>query len=503
MRPNAPYVLVVAAFLCCIAGLARAQQYELAGVTAYDPVHLLGYAAGAVAARDGTVSGEGLADTIELIYREDGYFLAEVYLDPDGRTVLVEEGEIGDIVIEGADVRTAWLIRSYLEPLLGMRPVRRNAFERAIMLVEDIESIAASAEIDYPRGSDKARVRVVVEAGRAGSGFLTLDHPAREPGEAATLQFGQEFYGLLLPGDLLRLRLSGTTRFEDHDNSVWGSVTYRAPIGGAGAYGEAYFGSVAARRERSGALQETDLRGMTAILALGYPVLRDVETYGYAIVEARHASTDVDVAGTRFESGVVAAGLAWIHGRTTASGGAWEYALDLTIGQRVHDSSTIDDGDDHFFHLRGGLGIDHATEWFGPHSSFRAEFWGQITGNDLPGVEKFHLGGNDDERGYLFAEAQGDSGLSATLEVGRDFFPEYAYLRRVRPYGFIDAGLVANNDPSPDEFDHWLLASLGLGLEADLAGGVFVRGHVALPLVDGPATAALDPAFYLSLTKSW
>ena len=61
--------------------------------------------------------------------------------------------------------------------------------------------------------------------------------------------------------------------------------------------------------------------------------------------------------------------------------------------------------------------------WLGPETSLRAEVWGQYSPDRLPAIEEFHLGGREDERGYVFAEAQGDSGLSATVELGRDLFP--------------------------------------------------------------------------------
>ena len=142
--------------------------------------------------------------------------------------------------------------------------------------------------------------------------------------------------------------------------------------------------------------------------------------------------------------------------------------------------------------------------WFGPNSSVRAEFWGQLTPNRLPGIEEFYIGGREEERGYSFAEAQGDNGLSGTLEVGRDLFiGADDILRRVRPFGFFDVGYVHNNDPAATELGDETFASLGLGLDAEFAHGFFARSYLGVPLTDGPTTRTGAPAFYLGLTKTW
>lgn len=275
------------------------------------------------------------------------------------------------------------------------------------------------------------------------------------------------------------------------------------PVGGSGAYAELFYGNINARRDTSGALLATDIYGDTAVAAFGYPVVRDVETYGYALAEIRRSGTEVDVSGTVFDSEVEVAGLSWIFRRTLPRGGAYEYAVNISAGQRKSSATGFDDGDEQFSHLRLGFGYEHPTRWFGPDSTVRAEFWGQYSGDRLPSVEEFHLGGRDDERGYLFAEAVGDSGVSATLEVSRDLFPEAPGIHLLRPFGFLDVGYVSNNAPGASEVDEDTFASLGLGIEAVTRSNVTLRSYVASPLTDGPSTGAGDTTVYVGITKSW
>ena len=490
------------------AATSQERQYNLAGVTVYDPAELLGFAAQVTAQRRGKVTASTLAETIEVIYREDGYFLAEVFVGSDGQTLVVDEGEIGSLSIEGVNEATFRRIQSYMAPVVGRRAVTQREFERAMMLVEDIQSISATAEIDYPPGEMSAEVRIIASPEDDAFGYVTLDNPSREFGDEIILTFGQQFVSLLTPADMLRIEASGTLEFDGGDDSVWGALAYRLPLGGSGAYAEAYVGSVTARRDRDGTLAPTDLDGNTAILAFGYPVVRDVDTYGYTLLEFRRSTSDVDIdetgeETTKFDSDVDVLAATWIYGKALPEGGAWEYALNVAFGDRTSDPVGFDDGDEDFWHLRFGLGYEHPVTWFGPEGTVRAELWGQYTADRLPSIEEFYIGGREEDRGYVFAEAQGDTGVSATLEVSRDLFPEGGLLRRYRPFGFLDVGWVENNVPGPDELADETLASLGVGVDLEFPAGAFVRSYVAAPLLDGPSTDAGDPAFYLGLTKSW
>ena len=505
---KAPVCLAVAAiiYMCSVQhSHAQTASFELQGAGAYNAEEILSFAAQVELQRTGGVTAQGIARTIETIYREDGYFLAEAQVASDDRTIILDEGEIGSLSIEGVDQRTAALIRGYFEPVIGKLGVTLAEFERAVMLTEDIQSIAASAEIYYPDGQETAHVRVVAEQQDSSFGYVTLDNPAREFGDAATLTFSQEFVSLLTPGDLFRFELSGTAAFDGDEEDIYGSVVYRAPVGTAGTYGEVYLGNAVGDRDATGTLRQTDLDGNTAIVALGHPFLRSVDTYGYGLIEARRSSSDNDVNGvsTDFESTVNVVGASWIYGRALQNGGAFEYAANFSIGTRTSDADGFDDGDEDFWHLRAGAGYQQPVSWFGENSSFRAEFWGQYTPDRLPGIEEFYLGGIDDERGFAFAEVQGDSGVSVAFQAGRDFFPGTQYLRRVRPFGFVDFGYIENNDPSASETDDEFLSSVGLGVDLEFERGFYVQSYVAVPTTSGPDTDSGDPAFYLALSKSW
>ena len=479
------------------------ETYSVLGVSHYEPTELLTFATLLTQQQFGAVTPKGLAQNIETIYLEDGYLLAEVFLAADGRTLVVDEGEVGDIVIEGVDEDHFRLIEAYIRPLLAKRGLQQEDLERAIMLVEDIGSVTATAEFDYPVGAAHARLRIIGEELDRDYGSVTLDHPSRAFGEAVRLSLSQTYLSFFTAGDLLRFDLSGTTETDSDDTSVSGAVTYRMPLGGSGLYGEAYLGNVGAYRDANGSLQETESLGRTAILALGFPFVRNVDTYGYGLLEVRQSASEVDVADQTFESEADVISASWIYGKALTTGGALEYAVNVVYGEQRKEFQGVDDRDETFSHVRLGFGYEHPIGLFGPETTIRAEVWGQYTEDRLPGGEEFYLGGIDAERGYLFGEVQGDSGYSASLEVSRDLFPDSAHVNRIRPFGFLDIGQIWNNDPSTAEIADATLSSVGFGIDAEFTNGLFARSYVATPLEDGPFTQAGEPAFYLNLTKSW
>ena len=499
-------VAVTVIYICSVQPSdAQAASFELQGAGAYNAEEILSFAAQVELQRTGGVTAEGIARTIETIYREDGYFLAEARVASDGRTIILDEGQIGSLSIEGVDQHTAALIRGYFEPVIGKLGVTLAEFERAVMLTEDIQSIAASAEIDYPNGQDTAHVRVVAEQQDRSSGYVTLDNPAREFGDAATLTFSQEFVSLLTPGDLFRFELSGTAAFDGDENDLFASVAYRAPVGTLGTYGELYLGNVVGDRDATGSLRQTDLEGNTAILAIGHPFVRNVDTYGYGLFEVRRSSSDneVDDVSADFDSTVNVFAGSWIYGRALQNGGAFEYATNIAIGTRTSDADDFDDGDKDFWHLRAGVGYQQPVSWFGEHSAFTVQLWGQYTDDRLPSIEEFYLGGIDQQRGFAFAEVQADKGVSSSFEAGRDFFPAAQNVRRFRPFGFVDVGYVENNDPSDFEVDDDFFSSVGLGVDLEFEQRLFARAYVAVPTSSGPDTDSGDSAVYFAISKSW
>jgi len=488
-------------------GTGPTVQYGVQGVTAYDPEQLATFAYSHAAANSAAVEPELLAQAIELIYREDGFLLAEVEIlqQADGSLLFhVHEGFIEQIAIEGVDEKLFAAIRAYLEPLTQQRPLRQSAFERAIMLANDLSDVSLTTEFDYPEGAQGARLTVTGETLRQ-AGSITVDNPPREFGQAATVSLTQEIYSLLIPGDMLRLRgdLTGHHDSAGDGYSLAGTAYYRAALGPSGLYGEAYAGNVIGDRDAAGGFVDTELRGFEGGAVIGYPVLRNLHDYAYTLGEYRHSSVRSSGGGIDFRSAVHAVSGMVLYGHDSDLGAPTRLGGIFTGGWRDGAAPAgEDDGDDQFWHVRAAFATSQPLAAVHEDLSLVLDLHGQFTSARLPSVEEFHLGTRNSMRGYRSGEVSGDSGLTGSIEL-HHIAELGGGLRRINSFAFLDSGFVHNNAPGPDEVGEMSLASAGIGLRAFFDNGLSAHGWFGVPLVDGVTTGQYEPAVLIGLTKTW
>ncbi|HSW12140.1 MAG TPA: ShlB/FhaC/HecB family hemolysin secretion/activation protein [Solimonas sp.] len=131
------------------------------------------------------------------------------------------------------------------------------------------------------------------------------------------------------------------------------------------------------------------------------------------------------------------------------------------------------------------------------------QLWGRLAGQttDQPLIsnEQFSAGGMDTAAGYLEAEAQGDWGLGAQLELrspsigeGIRFGSAVQPIQELRLHAFLHGADLHLRGPLPDAStpDSTELLSTGLGLRLRLYSHFNTDLAWALPLIDGPTTNA-------------
>lgn len=259
---------------------------EVRGMTLYSPNDTWQYALAHLVQTQGQVTAPEMAKAIELVYREDGYFLARVHIVPGvqpGTAVLVvEEGHVGSIEVIGVDERTGQRIASYMKPVVDKGPVRLADFERALMLAGDLGGVSVRSEISYG-GGEMGRPDLKLHAKAVKSrGSIVIDSPPAADSLTATAL--QEFYSTFFAGDMLRAIVGGATDFNQSVGGTLGGY-YRAPIGNKGIYAEAYAGGTKYGRDLSGVLNNNYQQGFNAIALVGYPLLRDLDEFYYLLFE--------------------------------------------------------------------------------------------------------------------------------------------------------------------------------------------------------------------------
>jgi hemolysin activation/secretion protein len=148
-----------------------------------------------------------------------------------------------------------------------------------------------------------------------------------------------------------------------------------------------------------------------------------------------------------------------------------------------------------FFYFRGDL--SHEQELPGGWQAY-VKIHGQAANQPLVNSEQFGGGGMGTARGYLEAEALGDSAIFGTIEIRT---PSLLRTEREgektgdewRFYTFLDAGTLSLMDALPEQEDTFRLASIGLGSEIQIRKHFHGIVELALPLISLGNTQAHEP----------
>jgi hemolysin activation/secretion protein len=90
-----------------------------------------------------------VADAIESQYHAAGYPITRAFVPPQRVsngifTIRVVEGFVGGASVHGGDPAERALIRGYMDPVVGAKPLEMPALERALLLANDLPGVAAS-----------------------------------------------------------------------------------------------------------------------------------------------------------------------------------------------------------------------------------------------------------------------------------------------------------------------------------------------------------------------
>lgn len=134
----------------------------------------------------------------------------------------------------------------------------------------------------------------------------------------------------------------------------------------------------------------------------------------------------------------------------------------------------------------------------------RGRLAGQITGQPLVGPEQFSVGGADSVRGYYEAEAVGDLGAHAALEVrspnlrGALTDATTNWLDEAYWHAFVDAGFVRTKNPG-NALERTSLAASGMGLRLRVRKALSAQVDIAWPMRATDATEKHDPRAHMRL----
>lgn len=439
-----------------------------------------------------------LAQRIERLYREDGYFLTVVFVPQqqvaDGQVrIRVVEGYINAVTLEGEAGPARARIQRILNRITESRPARIAEVERALLLADDLPGTALRTVLR--RGSAPGASEMVVQLVRT-----PFDAVAAIDNRGSRFQGPLQSYGTLglnsptRLGDRIEAQFFSTLSRDQN----FGQLAYAVPLTDSGlslrVYGGAGYSEPGLDLRNIGYENKIGVAGVQ----LSYPVIRTrdlslaarggIDWYNSRTSVARGAPNDGKVLQGQSDTRPLRVGLdaslrdAW-NGINNAS---LRFHKGLDIFNPTAPDNPRNDrpgSDPRFFKTTGEIsrlqGV-WATEALSVN--LLGVVAGQYTTDLLPSSERFYLGGDRLGRGYYNGQVAGDRALATSLELQVNFamvndLDEPDSLIPIQLYTFYDLGWARSL--SLNERASTRIGSFGAGARIDFSQRVTGEVEVA------------------------
>ncbi|WP_242137810.1 ShlB/FhaC/HecB family hemolysin secretion/activation protein [Sphingomonas sp. TREG-RG-20F-R18-01] len=380
--------------------------------------------------------------------RKAGFPFASAYVAPQALAsgvlhVRLDAGTISAVRVIGAV--NALADRILTRALVTGQPVRREALERAILLVGDIPGV--SVKTSQLIRQDGFGILLVTIAEDRLSAYAQVDNRgSKEIGPIRTTLLANA-RGVFQPGDELGL-LSSQTPFQPSE-FVFVRARYSAPVDADGnvlsasaSYGRANPGAALSALNVVGESIDAAVRAST-------PLVRSRTRSLWANVEFRGLRSDQTLLGSAFRNDRLATLTGSVNGSTAAGGGVLTGEVAMVVGLPIpgvtHEGdarTSRSDGDARF------VTWGYALDWARPlarHISLVLSSEAQLASRPLLATMEIGAGGPAFGRAYDYAERTGDDGILGAGELRADagaVLP--GIIDRLQFYGSIDGGYVGN-----------------------------------------------------------
>lgn len=450
----------------------------------------------------------------ELLYilEQEGYFLSHVEQTGE-REVEVHLGRIEKITISDFSEKSKTSMISILKSELSEHP-RLKEMDRALALINDLHGV--SATISFERIDESGSYELVI-VGRESrqNGQISIDSVSRSPTGDLRYQLYQTFNGFFTGGDQLRLQGAFVdAEGAPNQKSFFGS--YQTPVGSQGAYVELSAGDFrtevpiegtstvvltnAGFSILPGSATRHDYEGQSAGITLGHPIIRTHDKATYIIGSLDWSDDETKGVG---DTENISADVSLFQRTENSLGQSYAYGVTAGFG----DTSSFHEGDSgNFRYLQGSFGSIQPIPQIAKHTEFRIELFAQTASNKTPSSKLLGLGSSEFLRGYENSTFLGSTGFRGAVEIAHSYFFDSDILDRVTPLVFLDFGAVRNSNTnvtgaSRPKVDS--LASVGLGVRADIGYGANAEGFFGVPLLEEADGEVPAPRLYIRLSWGW
>jgi hemolysin activation/secretion protein len=489
------------------------RAFAVEGVTAYPAERIARLTQPLVGQRIAAAEVFALAQRIERLYRDDGYFLTVVVVPQqavaDGTVrIRVVEGYISSISIEGEAGPARARIERMLNRITEGRPARIGEVERQLLLVDDLPGVGLRTVLR--RGSVPGASEMVVQLTRT-----PFDAVAAIDNRGSRFQGPLQSYGAIglnsptRLGDRVEFQFFSTLSREQN----FGQLTYAVPLTDSGLTLRVYGG--AGRSEPDLDLRdigyENDL-GIGGVI-LSYPVIRTRDLSLAVGADVNYYNSRTSVGRASPLSGKVLQGQSdtrpfrfGLDGELRAGWNGLNRArarfhkgLDLFNPTAPDNPRNDRPGSDPLFFKTTGEISRLQGVWANEQYSLNllGVLAGQYTTDILPASERYYLGGDRLGRGYYNGQVAGDRALAGSVELQFNFamindLDEPDTLIPIQLYTFYDVGWARSL--SRNERPHERIASFGAGARVDFSARVTGEVEVAQRIernIGGAAVEAL------------
>jgi hemolysin activation/secretion protein len=453
-----------------------------------------------------------VAAAITARYRNAGYVLSRAVVPPQEidasgiGQIQVVEGYISDVIIQGDPTGPEAQLEEKFERIKESRPLRGEVLERYMLLINDLPSLAAQAVLrPSPVVTGASELLIFIEQSKFATS-LSVDNfasdflgPFRFGGVLTfnnifDLYDSTELRGVI-SADLEELRFISLVHTEQIGTegtvlSVGGSYTETEPgesLSPLAVEGESFGGS----------------------LFVTHPFIRTRSenlsvTGGFRL---RNSETE-DFSGTFSDDQIRSINLGATYDLVDQFRGVNLIGAQVAQGLDVLDARATPPDDVSFTWVLVDLVREQSLARFLPSLSLLVAARGQYAFDDrLPAAEEFGFGGEDFGRGYDPFVIVGDAGVAGKLELRYGTSLDLRYLEGYQLFTFYDAGVVWQNDRTPDEEARESGTSTGFGVRLNFAYDVTADALVGFPLTRPPTTEEEDqgdekePRFFFRVSK--
>ena len=441
------------------------------------------------------------AQRIAAYYTTKG-FMAQVMLPPqdvkDGIIVIqVLEGKLG--AVEVTPLRAVRFSEQRVKSFITGRqpvgqPIRIEAIEEGLMLLNDNPGIIASANLQAGAEPGTTDLLVKLDRSQLVTGGLLFDNNGSVSTGEYRLTADLNINNTSGIGDQVSLKGLSTI------GSNYGRIAYSVPLGTGGSRLGANFSYL--HYELGGDFESLDANGnaLTTGMTLSTPLIHKrsgnlYSTVGYeyrAYVNSAHGS---ETSNKKNHVGTIGMSGDWYD--AILGGGYTAIAITTTIGGLDLSGNASDQATDlagprtEGTYSKFSYNLSRLQKIYGDRTSLQISLNGQFAGDNLDSSEKISLGGPNAVRALPPNEGSGDEGFILTAELRQNLADS------IQLFGFYDFGWVRQHHTLYDSWYTVLGApntydtdGVGLGLSWAKPGLFNIKGTVAQRLGRNPATTS-------------